>query len=538
MIVNDLSKFLIDLKYENIPKNIIEKTKLCFLDYLSVTNRGFYEESSQIAIQTLNQIFSMNIQNIVYNQDNISNNIYNKSNNPNNISNNINNVSNNPNSISNNINNKYKNHSTDYDDISSNYILNNGSKSCSIIGNGYSNVLYAGFINGISAHSLDLDDGHRVAQLHPGSVIFSSALSVCEFENLTCEKFLEAVVGGYEIAIVLGKLFNPSHRNQGFHSTGTIGSIAAGATVAKLLDLNIKQFKSTLGLSGTQSSGLLETGHQGTMGKHLHVGNAVYTGILSGFLSKNGFTGAESIIDGDEGFLKALSTGAYNKINIKLKENETYLNDYLNKELGKFHIDTVYLKKYPVCRHLHSGIDSTIAIRNKLLNTMDLNNGNIVESIKKIRIESYKIASEHDSYDVKTKEDLKQSLPYSVAIAMIFGDLNIDLINDIFKKQDLLLLVRNLANKICIRCDEELDEMFPNKRPTRIIVETNSQNNQRIFKDTTYIPYGEKEKPFSKKDILNKCKKLNPHIDLNKFIAIDTMESLKVREIVALLLSN
>ena len=42
MIVEKLSKFAINLKYENIPKIAIEKAKLCFVDFLGVANRGFH----------------------------------------------------------------------------------------------------------------------------------------------------------------------------------------------------------------------------------------------------------------------------------------------------------------------------------------------------------------------------------------------------------------------------------------------------------------------------------------------------------------
>ena len=36
MIINQLSEYLIDLKYEDIPEEAIEKAKLCFIDYIAV----------------------------------------------------------------------------------------------------------------------------------------------------------------------------------------------------------------------------------------------------------------------------------------------------------------------------------------------------------------------------------------------------------------------------------------------------------------------------------------------------------------------
>ncbi|WP_318526270.1 MmgE/PrpD family protein [Methanobrevibacter arboriphilus] len=114
-------------------------------------------------------------------------------------------------------------------------------KKSSIIGNGYSNISISGFINGISAHALELDDGHRFAQIHPGSVVFPPAIAISEANNIDGKKFLEAVICGYEVAIFLGILANPQHRNQGFHTSGTVGTFAAGAVVAKLLDLDLEK---------------------------------------------------------------------------------------------------------------------------------------------------------------------------------------------------------------------------------------------------------------------------------------------------------
>ena len=222
MIVENISRFILDTNYEKIPNETIEIIKSCFLDYLAVTIRGFNETSTQNALKALKQI--------------------------------------NKNSIDN--------------KLLSNYAIIGQNE------NNYFNEIDTAFINGISAHTLDLDDGHRLAQLHPGAVIFSTAIAVAQSNNNNSKEFIEAVLIGYEVAIILGKLVNPEHRDQGFHSTGTIGTFAAGATASKLLKLNHSQIISALGLSGTQSSGLLESDHQGTMGKSLHVGKAIVNGIL------------------------------------------------------------------------------------------------------------------------------------------------------------------------------------------------------------------------------------------------------------------
>lgn len=452
MFIKKLSNFIINLNYDDISKIAIEKAKLCFLDYLGLVNRGIHEESVQIILKSL-------------------------------------------------------------EEMNSNGSISSGK--CSIIGDGYFNVYNTGFINSISAHALDLDDGHRFAQIHPGSLVFSTALAISEINDINGKNFLEAVICGYEIAIVLGTLVNPYHRNQGFHTTGTIGTFATGTVVAKLLNLSLKQINNALGLCGTQSAGLLESNHQGTMGKQLHVGKAVYNGILSGYLAKNGFTGAESIVDGEEGLLKAMSTQYFKNIDSNKLNN--YLNSHLERFLGKFHIKDVYLKKYPFCRHLHSSIDATLNIFNKY----DITNK---ENLERITIKTYKIAAEHNNFNPKSKEDLKQSLPYAVAIACInreMSDLesiiNFDINNFENKK------FTDILNMIKIEESDDLTELTPNYRPSRIIIETKN----KVYEDFVKLPIGEAENPLSKEDILEKFKSLNPNFDLNKLNIINNINNLE-----------
>ena len=497
MIIKKLSKFIVNLDYKDIPETAINKAKLCFLDFLGVSNRGFYEESTQIAIKSINQLF-------------------------------------------------------DYD-------FKSETKKSSIIGNGYSNIAIAGFINGISAHVLDLDDGHRFAQIHPGAVVFPTAISIAEANKIDGKKFLEAVVGGYEIAIILGKLANPYHRNQGFHTTGTIGTFTSGAVASKLLNLNLEETINTLGLCGTQSSGLLEVDHKGTMGKAFHAGKAVYNGILSGYLAKNGFTGPESIVDGDEGFLKAMCIDFFKNLNNNLNYKD-YLSSYLNENIGKFHIKEVYFKKYPFCRHIHSSIDAIFNIKNKY-------NFN-VEDIEKIIVKTYKIASEHNNFNPKNKEEIKQSLPYAIAVA-IGNNYNYNLIdiinifnneytnNNIYNKEyndnstynneyndnnihnkkyndnstynneyvDInnynKKYIENILNKIVIEENEEFTNITPKYRPSNVIIITKNGT----FQDLVKLPLGEAETPLSDEDILKKFRLLNPNFDLEKLKPIQNIES-------------
>ena len=177
MFLQDISKFISNYRYEQATVESINTVKAAFLDFFAVTYRGANEKSPAIAFNTINEIFNKN--------DNLN-------------------------------------------------------LQASIIGkpNEKTSILNAAFLNGISAHVLELDDGHRQAQAHLGAVIFPTALAISEAYGLGGKEFFEAVIVGYEVGILLGKLVNPRHRGNGFHTTGTIGTFVSGAVASKLLQLD------------------------------------------------------------------------------------------------------------------------------------------------------------------------------------------------------------------------------------------------------------------------------------------------------------
>jgi 2-methylcitrate dehydratase PrpD len=370
-----------------------------------------------------------------------------------------------------------------------------------IIGHKKASTLDSALANGISAHSLDLDDGHRFAQLHPGACVIPAALSICEAYNKNGKEFISSIVAGYEVAISLGILVNPEHRNRGFHSTGTCGTLGAVAAACKALDLNKGEIINALGLAGTQASGLLESDHSGSMGKHLHAGKAAQSGVLSALLARDGFTGASTIIDGDEGLLSAMA-------NDDLKDKKL--------EIGNFHILDVYFKKYPICRHLHSTIDAALDI---------LKENNIEkDDIQKILVETYKIASNHDNYDPKTKEAIRQSLPVSIAIVVENG--NVSLENLKLNEE-----IAKISSKIVIECDENLDELYPYKRSSKVAIRTGNQS----FSKQVDLPKGEPENQFTRTELKDKFSELNPEVNIGILSVIENLEEYNVKDLMIML---
>ena len=204
----------------------------------------------------------------------------------------------------------------------------NRSTESTVLGHNLASPVDAALVNGVFAHSLDLDDGHRFAQLHPGCTVIPAALAITEFLDQTGKEFITSIVAGYQVSILMGMISNPKHRENGFHSTGTCGTLGAAGAACKALKLNFNKSVNALGLAGTQAAGLLESDHCGSMGKHLHAGKSSQSGVISALLAEKGFTGAKSIIDGKEGFLNAMVEQFPNNKNYILKANKIIENKH------------------------------------------------------------------------------------------------------------------------------------------------------------------------------------------------------------------
>jgi 2-methylcitrate dehydratase PrpD len=92
----------------------------------------------------------------------------------------------------------------------------------------------------------------------------------------------------------------PGHHDGGWHLTGTLGTIAAGAACAKLLGLTGQQMTYALAIAATQAAGMQQ--NRGTMCKSLHAGKAASNGLLAALLASKGFDGTQEIVEGNKGF--------------------------------------------------------------------------------------------------------------------------------------------------------------------------------------------------------------------------------------------
>jgi len=176
---------------------------------------------------------------------------------------------------------------------------------CTILGRRErTDALHAALINGLSAHVLDFDDTHLRTLLHPSVPVASALLALGEHQPISGRDFLLAFIVGVEIECRIANAIWFAH-NSHWYITGTAGVFGAAAASARVLRLNENQTTHALGIAGAQSAGTREMA--GTMTKAFIHGRAAQNGLLAALLAHQGFTSAESSLDGPHGFAHVLA---------------------------------------------------------------------------------------------------------------------------------------------------------------------------------------------------------------------------------------
>jgi 2-methylcitrate dehydratase PrpD len=174
---------------------------------------------------------------------------------------------------------------------------------------------FAAFANGIAIHADDYDDTQlavakdRVYGLltHPTAPALPPVLALGEIGNRSGLDVLTAYQLAVEAETKICEAINPRHYDHGFHSTATIGAIAAAAGASRMLGLNVEQTRRALGIGASQSAGLRE--NFGTMTKPFHPGRSAESGIVAAEFAKLGWTATPIVLEAGRGFFKAAGGG-------------------------------------------------------------------------------------------------------------------------------------------------------------------------------------------------------------------------------------
>ena len=278
------------------------------------------------------------------------------------------------------------------------WAANAAPQECALLTGGAASLSAALIVNGALGNTLEMDDVHRAAVLHPGPVVMPAALALAQRSGATPMALLDAIVRGYEAMIRVGSAAGPTHARY-WHNTATCGPFGAAAAAASLLKLTPRQTVHALGNAGTQAAGLWQMRHEDTDTKQLHTGHAALVGVTAAELAQHKFRGPQYIFEGPQGFFAAMCGGASAQAIVSAPD-------------APWKIAEVSFKPWPACRHVHAAIDCALVLRAQV---------NAAE-IAEVTVRTYATALTFcDQPQPRTSLEAKFSFQHAMAVVLVHG---------------------------------------------------------------------------------------------------------------------
>jgi 2-methylcitrate dehydratase PrpD len=294
--------------------------------------------------------------------------------------------------------------------------------------------------NGTLAHGLDYDDTLEEAIVHTGCCAGMTALAVGEDLRASGKAVLEAAIAGTEVMCKVGLVAPGKFHARGFHPTALCSTFGAAAAAGKLHGLEPAQWINSLGLCGSQSSGIIEYLADGTWTKRLHPGWSAHGGVIATMLAREGFRGPATVFEGQHGFYRSFG-GA----------NEYPFEKF--SELGRtWEIPKLTFKSYPCGSISHPYMDCALTLKQKY--------AFVPEQVTEIVCRTAEGPVDRlweplaDKQRPTSSYGAKFSLPYSIAVMLIRGRAGLEEFSDEAIRDPEVL---SLAKKVRYELDPTID---------------------------------------------------------------------------------
>lgn len=302
--------------------------------------------------------------------------------------------------------------------------------------------------------------------------------------HATGEELITAIVLAYEIQCRFCDA--ASLRKHGWDHTAYV-SLATAFASAKILKLNREQMKQAISLALRWIPlRQVRAGSDLSMAKGLSAAEATRLGVQAVFLAIQDITGPSEILEGQFGFINQVSGP------LDLSVFESLGEEY---KILKTHI-----KLYPVEYHAQAAVDVALQIRNRLVDTRD---------IQRIDIESFEacrtIIADPSKRRPTTKESADHSLFYIMAVALLDGKMALGQYDPArFTDPAVLRLIDKMSD---VQEVPKFNQMYLDREkpafPLRCIVTTyfNAQ-----FRVEVKFPKGHFANPLSDEELFKKFK--------------------------------
>ena len=155
---------------------------------------------------------------------------------------------------------------------------------------------------GVRAHTLDQDDIHWMAGIHPGSVVWPVVLALGAESSVDGEQVAASARAGYNCMAGLAALLGPTHARS-WHATATCGAVGAAAAAAVLLGLGDEQRLWACGHAVAVAGGVGQAIVERSGTAAFHRAACAVTGIQAARLAQANVRSSRNVLDGERGVL-------------------------------------------------------------------------------------------------------------------------------------------------------------------------------------------------------------------------------------------
>lgn len=338
----------------------------------------------------------------------------------------------------------------------------------------------AALANGCLAHALDFDDTYFGAIVHPSCCVVPASLAVAEARHASGQAMIVGAVAGYEFLLRVARAGQDNLFRDNYHTTGLLGPMGSAVASARLMDQDMMQMASTMGIAAGLGSGVLQSMREGQHVKALQAGYAAHGGVIAAKLAARQVKGPRRIFEGDLGFYRTyLGDGRYDL-------------DAITEGLGNvWHTPDIAIKMYPGAHRHHFFVESVLKL--KEMHRFDPDDVDEICCFPSAQHQHYNFTPV--GYRPPNSHVARFSVPFLVAAALVEGQISVQT----FSQQSIAdQRILALAAKITYKVKEDAEQ--PARRGHVLIRLRNGQILENIQSYIRGLP----ENPASEGDLSTK----------------------------------
>ena len=337
------------------------------------------------------------------------------------------------------------------------------SEPATVIGSGArSSIDMATFANGVMLRFLDFNDGYtsKGESGHPSDSI-AAVLTVAAALGRSGREAITATVLAYEVFCRICD--EVDLKPLGFDHV-TVGGMASTAAAARLFGLKGPYLANAFNLGIAPNVALYQTriGHV-SMWKGCAYANASRNAVFAAMLAARGMTGPTPIFEGVGGYFKAVTRAPFKLAALGGRDNP-------------YKILECSIKRFPLGQYSQTVVEAALELRSRVAS---------VDDIAEIRIETVTaavrlMAGDPEKWTPATRETADHSMPYTVAIALIYGKVESQHFDNQYLRDPQVLAT---AARIKVAISEEADRHMPEAMRCHFTLVTKSGTIHRTMVD-------------------------------------------------------